>query len=384
MTQPPDYLAAMVRRRPPVPEVVEGSTPVVAFGDWRVAEVATLGINPSGREFLENGTLLMGATRRLATLASLGATSLEALTDEQVEHVVADCVAYFDAGRNPYRRWFDPLDELVGRATGASYYDRTACHLDLVQWATDPVWGRIGLPERRQRLLEDGVPHLVAQLHHGNVRTVLLNGRQVIAQVRAVGLAELSDVGALTLGQRRCGLVSGSGEGVRFLGWSTNLQSSFGVTKDFRASLGAWLHETLSDLERQMTPEAEGQEAAVDFDAEGHIVRGRQLRGKDELRRLLGQWLARSDATTIGDVGTFGRRGCLFIRLPGDRVAVLNSDTKREAVERYVRWSDTHPSQPWSVLPSRLGTLNKVTFGAEDTAGWYCYLRAPLAAEATL
>jgi hypothetical protein len=42
----------VVRRPAPVAEVVAGSTPVIAFGDPGAATVATLGINPSWREFL--------------------------------------------------------------------------------------------------------------------------------------------------------------------------------------------------------------------------------------------------------------------------------------------------------------------------------------------
>ena len=65
----PDYVVAMVRRSPPEQSsVAPGSTPVVAFGDPTRAEIATLGINPSAREFVEDGRLLTGDHRRLATL----------------------------------------------------------------------------------------------------------------------------------------------------------------------------------------------------------------------------------------------------------------------------------------------------------------------------
>jgi hypothetical protein len=51
----------MVGRPAPVPEVVPGSTPVIAFGDPLTATVATLGINPSWRKFLtDDGSLLCG------------------------------------------------------------------------------------------------------------------------------------------------------------------------------------------------------------------------------------------------------------------------------------------------------------------------------------
>jgi hypothetical protein len=65
----------MVRRPVPVAEVVPRTAPVIAFGDPCRAKVATLGINPSRREFVEDGHLRTGPKRRLATLESLDAES---------------------------------------------------------------------------------------------------------------------------------------------------------------------------------------------------------------------------------------------------------------------------------------------------------------------
>jgi hypothetical protein len=148
----------MVCRRAPVAEVVTGSTPVVAFGDPLTATVATLGINPSWREFLaDDGTLLHGRARRLSTLLSLSADSTASLRPDQVRTVIAECAAYFRPNRNPYRRWFDPLDNILRTALGASYYDDTACHLDVVQWATRPTWNRLS-KDAREALLTEGYP----------------------------------------------------------------------------------------------------------------------------------------------------------------------------------------------------------------------------------
>jgi hypothetical protein len=65
----------MVQRLPPPgAPVVAGSTPVVSFGDPLRTRIATLGINPSRKGFLDDqGQLLAGARRRLATLDSIGA-----------------------------------------------------------------------------------------------------------------------------------------------------------------------------------------------------------------------------------------------------------------------------------------------------------------------
>ncbi len=378
----PEYLTAMVRRTPPVgAPVVSGSTPVVAFGNPARAEVATLGINPSAREFFARGRLLTGTNRRLATLESLGAERLDRLTDDQVATVVAECATYFD--RRPYRRWFDPLEQLLTTGYGVSFYDGSACHLDLVQWATDPTWGRI--PERRIRhsLLEDGVPHLRAQLARENVRVVLLNGRQVVEQVLALRVAELDEVGHLPLGTRTCRLYVGTGEGLRWAGWSTNLQSSYGVSGDFKNLLGAWLAGLSNPPSEPSGRAVSGPRSEVD--ADGHLPRGLRVDGKAELVNVLSRWLTESGASTVGDVGTFGGRPWLIIGV-GRQLVALNADTKRAAVETFVRGSRPNPDRPWRVIANNRGRVNKVLPGPgpEPLPGWYAYLTRPMVAEGSI
>ena len=140
------------RARQPPPEgcaVIPKSTPVVAFGDPRRVRVATLGINPSSAEFNDrSGELLTGPRRRLATLDSIGAGSYTGIDDEAARRILDDCAMYFQ--RRPYG-WFNALDQILRPALAASYFDGSACHLDLVQWATDPIWQ--DLPEQVQARL---------------------------------------------------------------------------------------------------------------------------------------------------------------------------------------------------------------------------------------
>lgn len=236
-----DWRRAMVCRRAPASRyVVSGSTPVVAFGDPSLATVATLGINPSAQEFVERGTLLSGPNRRLSTLESLGARDSEDLTDDQVQTVIADCASYFE--RNPYREWFNPLDQLL-QGIGVSYFDGTACHLNLIQWSTTPRWPNIPDRSVREALLEDSIPHLRRQLEHEGIRTILLNGRQVLDQVSDAGLVDLVDAGRLALSSGICSLVTGEASGVCWMGWSTNLQIRSRVSTEFVPRLGAWVSD---------------------------------------------------------------------------------------------------------------------------------------------
>jgi len=236
----PDYIVR--RLRTPAPAncaIVSGSTPVIAFGDPRTARVATLGLNPSRREFLDrHGRELDGPERRLETLRSLRVDNLATAPDNVLERAFESCCRYFEG--NPYRTWFDRLEEVLQRV-GASYYDGSACHLDLIQWATDPVWGRLPDAGARSQLLSADGPFLLEQLQREDIRLLLLNGRAVTQHLSELAAVRLSEVQGLDgPGSRRTGLYVGQLPGpVQVIGWSLNLQSSFGVTRALRAELAS-------------------------------------------------------------------------------------------------------------------------------------------------
>ncbi len=233
----PDYIERRIRQ--PVPrnsQIVAGSSPVVAFGDARRAEVATLGLNPSKLEFLDqSGAELRAADRRLATYTSLGTSDLGNASLSVIAQVLSDCASYFQ--RNPYRRWFDQLEPILQRFN-ASYYDGSACHLDIVQWATDPTWS--GLPkETRNGLMETDVRFLLEQLKNENIRLLLLNGAGVINEFQTRTNIDLIEVDRVNdLGRNKTKLSTGTMLGrIKIVGWSTNIQSSFGVTRELRREI---------------------------------------------------------------------------------------------------------------------------------------------------
>src|SRR5437016_5246614 len=118
----PEYIVARLRRSvPPGGYIVRGSTPVLSFGDASQAIVATLGLNPSCREFLDPaGRELIGRSRRFETLTSLGVPELVTAPDAALRRVVQGCNTYFTV--NPYRRWFNQLEPVL-QSVSASYYD---------------------------------------------------------------------------------------------------------------------------------------------------------------------------------------------------------------------------------------------------------------------
>ena len=377
----------MARRTPPdVSAFVQGSTPVISFGDVLIAEVATIGINPSRREF-DDGVWLSGPSRRLATLESLAAEPGQPLTEEQAQQVVEDCNQYFT--RNPYYRWFKRLDDLLARSVGASYRDGTACHLDLVQWATDPVWGKLKDRNTAEAFLEEGRPHLEHLLAESNVHLVLAAGRAVVTQLQRIGLVRWQEVEKIPLGPITCTLFRGTGDGISYAGWSTNVQRQPWVSNEFLSRLA----ESVATLAAPVvTPEPNDEFdrhpsfSDLEPDAEGYISRVLSVTGKQQFAEVLRRWYDGSRTATIGDVGNFGGRPCIAIDL-GDHSAVLNVDTKRSAVAAYLRRVQSNGvDAPWQVVANARGTVNKVLFSDDpaDAAGWYLYLRKPLQSPAPL
>ena len=245
MTGTPDYIEQRIRC--PIPadsHVVPGSTSVVAFGNARTATVSTLGLNPSWHEFLDDaGRKLAGPERRLATHQSLGVSDLANAPACMIEQVLHDCDSYFQ--RKPYH-WFDDLEQVL-QGCRASYYDGSACHLDLVQWAAKPAWGNLRPRELQNRLIDADAEFLRQQLTNESVKLLLVNGRGVIDQLRQRYDARLTEVdGVLNHNTRFC--VGTIFDNVCVVAWSTNLQSSFGVTSEWRTAIANRAAQLVRDL----------------------------------------------------------------------------------------------------------------------------------------
>jgi hypothetical protein len=215
---------------------------VLSFGNASDAVVATLGLNPSRQEFLDrNGRELTGTSRRFETVASLGVTDLATASDDVLHRVANACSVYFSV--NPYRGWFDQLEPVL-RSVGASYYEGSACHLDLVQWATDPVWSKIPNCAVRDRLVANDAPFLREQLTTGSYKLLLINGSGVLRKfesVMGISLRSVASVSGSSLQSRIS--VGRLPFGTRVIAWSVNVQSSFGVCNALRAGIASRVGE---------------------------------------------------------------------------------------------------------------------------------------------
>ncbi len=244
-------------------KVINWSSPVPSFGDLSRATVATLGLNPSNREFVDqHGNELDGEFRRFPTLGSLGLQQWSEACDSHHAVIAESCRAYFF--RNPYDGWFRQLDHVIG-GTETSYYDDEcqACHLDLIPFATACKWTDLSRGEK-DRLVEIVGDTLAQLLVDSPVRVLVLNGRSVVEELQrltdsAFECREMADW-ALRRNGKACiagiaykGVLShlagiDLGRTILVLGYNHNLQSSFGVTKDVRDSIRGWIAEEVREF----------------------------------------------------------------------------------------------------------------------------------------
>jgi len=223
--------------------VVHQSTPVLSFGDFQNAGVFTLGINPSNLEFVDKkGELLKNQLRRLQTLSSLKSSDCSSLSKEQSVRVFDGCIDYFN--RKPYN-WFDKFGPIL-EAIGYSFYSPPfAAHVDLVQWATKTKWGKISSGEQKM-LIQEGRSFLEYQLQSENVHTILLNGRTVINAFHDWSNVKL-EYSSLNI-PKGGELVTGFYDNrIRIIGWSVNIQSSWGVTSEDISKLALIVKEIIKD-----------------------------------------------------------------------------------------------------------------------------------------
>ena len=160
-----------------------------------------------------------------------------------IEQVLQDCDTYFQ--RKPYHWWFDQL-EMVLQGCGTSYYDGSACHLDLVQWATNPTWGNLP-KELKDDLIDADAGFLRQQLTNENVKLLIVNGKSVIDQLQRKCGARLMYVDGIRKYNTRF-VVGTVFDRVCVTGWSTNLQSQRGVTTEWKAAIGGRVAQLVRDL----------------------------------------------------------------------------------------------------------------------------------------
>lgn len=239
-----NYFENRIKQNPYNSEILQMSTPVICFGNIFNSHVATLGLNPSNKEFVDdNNVFLSGMDLRFQDCFSLSQNDLTKLNINQTELVLQYCLEYFN-NPNPYGEWFDYLEKHILSKLDISYYNGTCCHLDLVQWATSKKWRDVK-STNQSILLNSDFPFLLQQLDNQNIRLLLINGNGVFTTLKEKG--DISDEVKVTIrsGTETCQMImfllKVGNKKVSCIAWSKNLQSSMGLSNNMRCEIGNWV-----------------------------------------------------------------------------------------------------------------------------------------------
>lgn len=243
-------------------KIIPWSSPIPSFGNHSHATIATVGINPSSKEFIDNSKIeLVGQERRFHTLRSLGLNSWTEATEADYKEIAQRCNQYFF--NNPYDRWFNVLEFLIS-GTNHSYYSSlaSACHLDLIPFATSCKWSELNHKERCALFSLSGST-LGQVVRNSNIMLLILNGASVLRHFKSVcdvrfTVERMPDWDL----PRRISPVAGYASygrisklsninlerEVAIIGYNHNIQSSFGVTKHVKNSIQEWITETVQEI----------------------------------------------------------------------------------------------------------------------------------------
>lgn len=243
--------------------VIPWATPVISFGNLSSSRIATLGLNPSNREFVDSsGVELTGNYRRFHTLGSLNIEGWSEVREEHIEKIKSSCDEYFD--KNPYDRWFKSLEKLIA-GSGISYYGlfSNACHLDIVPYVTSTKWGELSIVQRHS-LLKMTADSLGLLLRESNIEILILNGQSVIENLQSASRCSFKReiIQDWVLPRRSTKGVTGYaytgtisqvsgvelGRKVHVLGYNHNIQSSFGVTKKVKDAIQEWISRSTKEV----------------------------------------------------------------------------------------------------------------------------------------
>lgn len=246
-------------------DVIDFAAPIISFGDFSKSKIATLGLNPSDKEFFSpGGDEISGVNRRFHTLRSLCLDNWKDINDDMLKDIKNTCFNYFRL--NPYDRWFKPLDYIIS-GSGFSYYDDffSACHLDIFPYATHIKWGDISGKEK-SKLISIGSEFLSEIINDSEIQIIILNGKSVVLNFEKMLDCKLEsmEVSSWRLPRKNNDVKGISYTGnidkigniklhrnIKILGFNHNIQSSFGVTNNVKKSIRSWIEMELTENERE-------------------------------------------------------------------------------------------------------------------------------------
>lgn len=235
-------------KRPEFKEIVATSYPVTSFGDPERARVLTVGINPSIDEFhsrKRGRPLLEPGKKRFIDSQTLDYYPGTPLSEEVAELVLEGNKKYFTGEKaNPYS-WFNSIAAYALAPIGAFYETGSAAHVDLVQWATDPVWSDIGDPEVKRALIESDIEFLRELFALKTWDLIIINGTLAIETLVEFGILKVTTSEVRKVHEKSRTFVTGTIGQSKAVGFSVNLPNPW-TSAITRVYIADWVTQNVA------------------------------------------------------------------------------------------------------------------------------------------
>jgi len=240
--------------------IISWSTPIPYFGNFNNSKIATLGINPSNREFTDNNNHIL-KNNRLHSLYSLKINDWSELNQDHLSKILDSCNNYFE--NNPYSNWFNKLEFLLADTPYSYYFPLSnVCHLDLIPIATEKKWSGLSI-DIQKCLLNKCADILGNIVKESKLEYLILNGTTVISNFEKISNVSLNKKlennwklkrsnGKDVLGYSFKGKVSKIGnielnKEVKIIGFNHNIQSSYGISKTVMLDIKDWINSQINN-----------------------------------------------------------------------------------------------------------------------------------------
>jgi hypothetical protein len=197
--------------------------PVPVFGHHKspIVRVATVGLNPSATEFINDAGDWKPATERLPLVTDFGVQERNRLSEANLTAAANQREKYFQRAHHPFFRSLQGLLSTVNQEW--NYVTGTAVHLDLVACGTWRAWGEMS-QQTADALIENCNKHLKQKLTELSDGTLLfLDGRTVnttLAGKFGFGERVEENIGETEVVTVWRGTLQIDGKFFKYIGWS--------------------------------------------------------------------------------------------------------------------------------------------------------------------
>ncbi|MCL1673004.1 hypothetical protein [Elizabethkingia ursingii] len=231
--------------------IIKDYVPVLYFGNIMNSKIATIGLNPSDKEYYDsNGQ----SYDRFLNKESLQIKSWSDISDEEIFKIKMSFDYYFD--HKPYKSWFNKLEGLLAKGEYSYYFPyRNMVHLDIVPVATINKWGGLSLSEK-DILINGFGNYLEYLIKESHIEICILNGQGVVDNFQKVfgqllykryfDKWNIKTKNKTVKGKAYKAILKNGDKNILILGFNHNIQSSFGVSNDIIASIRVWLQQEIN------------------------------------------------------------------------------------------------------------------------------------------